>query len=156
MELFDGEGWRLRVEPARQPFPVLIGGSEWGAELSASEALILQQGVATLVSQLRSMASWLMPEETVELEFERDGLWLQMAGRLDCWCLRFVLNPVPLAGSRLRGLEGSWGDAASAALAGALEAVVIPAQDIRSSRAPSSVISPSRDGNPWRGIDQNC
>ena len=126
MELFEGEGWRLRVDPARQPFPVLIGGHDWGAELTAAEALLLQGGVATLVQQLDAIAATLMPEETIELELDRCGLWLQLAGEPGAWRLRFVLCPERRGQAGPRGLEAGWCSAASPALVAALQAVVIP------------------------------
>ncbi|MFM1811684.1 MAG: hypothetical protein RLZZ336_622 [Cyanobacteriota bacterium] len=126
MELLEGEGWRLRVDPGRQPFPVLIGGRDWGAELTAAEALLLQEGASTLVQQLAAIASSLMPEETIELELDRGGLWLQLAGAPDAWRLRFVLTPQQQGPGRPRALEAGWCSAASLALAAALQGVVIP------------------------------
>lgn len=126
MELFEGEGWRLRVDPARQPFPVLIGGRDWGAELTAAEALLLQEGASTLMQQLQAIASSLMPEETIELELDRGGLWLQLVGDPVTWRLRFVLSPQQQGPVRPRALEAGWCSAASPALAAALQGVVIP------------------------------
>lgn len=126
MELFEGEGWRLRVDPDRQPFPVLIGGCDWGAELTAAEALLLQDASATLQQQLQAIACALMPEESIELELDRGGLWLQLSGEPQSWQLRFVLCPQQQGSVRQRALEGRWGTTASFALAAALQAVVIP------------------------------
>ena len=126
LELFEGEGWRLRVDPARQPFPVLIGGRDWGAELTAAEALLLQEGASTLLEQLQAIAGSLMPEETIELELDRGGLWLQLSGDPDSWRLRFVLSPQQQGPSRPRALEAGWGRSAGPALVAALQAVVIP------------------------------
>lgn len=126
LELLEGEGWRLRVDPARQPFPVLIGGRDWGAELTAGEALLLQEGAATLVQQLQAIAASLMPEETIELELDRGGLWLQLSGAVDAWRLRFVLCPQQQGSTRPRALEAGWCRTASPALAAALQALVIP------------------------------
>jgi hypothetical protein len=126
LELLEGEGWRLRVDPDRQPFPVLIGGRDWGAELTAAEALLLQEGAATLQQQLHAIAATLMPEETIELELDRSGLWLQLAGQPGAWRLRFVLCPERRGQEGPRGLEAGWCNAASPALAAALQSVVIP------------------------------
>jgi hypothetical protein len=130
LELLEGEGWRLRVDPARQPFPVLIGGRDWGAELSADEALMLQQGVATLQQQLQAIAATLMPEESIELELDRGVLWLQLAGEPEAWRLRFVLCPARQGPTPSRALEAGWSSAASCAVAAALQGVVIPQLDM--------------------------
>jgi hypothetical protein len=42
MQVHEGEGWRLLVDPAHHPFVVLSGGAGWAAELTASEARALQ------------------------------------------------------------------------------------------------------------------
>jgi hypothetical protein len=116
-----GEGWRLAVDPSRRPFPVLIGGVDWAAELSAGEARALARGVATLVGQQQQLGGTLMAEEAIELELELElepgNLWLALAGDRRQWSLRFVLTP---AGEQ-RGLEGGWSVDASAAFAAALE-----------------------------------
>lgn len=130
LELLEGEGWRLRVDPDRQPFPVLIGGRDWAAELSADEALMLQQGVATLLQQLQAIAAMLMPEESIELELERGALWLQLAGEPEAWRLRFVLCPARQGPTPSRALEAGWSSAASCAVAAALQGVVIPQLDV--------------------------
>lgn len=117
----EGEGWRLAVDPSRQPFPVLIGGAGWAAELSAEEAVALRRGIGRLVDQLGDLAETLMPEEAIELDLELDlspgALWLALEGDRRHWSLRFVLTPHP----GRRGLEGAWAPAASGAIAAALE-----------------------------------
>lgn len=127
MEVCEGEGWRLVVDPARRPFAVMIGGGgpeagSWAAELTAAEAGALRRGVTTLVEQHRSMVDSLMAEEAIELAMELpcEGgeLWLSLEGDRQCWCLRFVLTPAP----GCRAVEGSWGAEASVALAAALVA----------------------------------
>ncbi len=121
MRVQEGEGWRLAVDPSRRPFPVLIGGSGWAAELSAVEARALARGVATLVDQHRQLGATLMAEEAIELELELalepGSLWLALAGDRREWSLRFVL--VTAGGQR--GLEGGWSVEASAAIAASLE-----------------------------------
>jgi len=142
MEVREGSGWRLVVDTDRQPFGVLIGGGDaaagtWAAELSLAEALALRRGVGTLVEQHRALVSTLMEEEAVELAMELacegGGLWLGLEGDRYRWWLRFVLTPA----SGQRGLEGSWGEEASVALAAALEALAPP---------PEPTGEPSRGG----------
>ncbi|MFM7265127.1 MAG: DUF1818 family protein [Cyanobium sp.] len=121
MQVQEGEGWRLTVDPLRRPFLVLIGGSGWAAELSAPEAEALRRGVARLVAQHRQLVDTLLAEEVIALELEMElaggGLWLGLEGDRQVWSLRFVLTPP----SGQRGLEGAWSAGASAAMAAALE-----------------------------------
>jgi hypothetical protein len=120
VQVQEGEGWRLVVDPPRQPFSVLIGGDGWAAELTAAEALALRQGVARLLEQHRALVDGLMEEEAVSLELELElapgHLWLALEGDRSHWSLRFVLSPGPAR----RGLEGSWSEAASGPFAAAL------------------------------------
>jgi hypothetical protein len=132
VQVQEGEGWRLVVDPSRQPFAVLIGGEGWAAELTGSEARALSRGVARLVQQHRELAGSLLAEEMlgleleVELEAEAEPgggaaagvLWLALEGDRDRWALRFVLTPGPAR----RALEGSWPAAASLPMAAALVA----------------------------------
>lgn len=132
MRVQEGEGWRLVVDPARDPFSVLIGGEGWAAELTGGEARALGRGVSRLVRQHRELAPSLMAEEALALELEMDlgadagpagpeaggVLWLGLEGDRDRWSLRFVLSPGPTG----RALEGSWTATASLPLAAALVA----------------------------------
>lgn len=121
MQVQEGEGWRLAVDPSRQPFSVLIGGSGWAAELSSVEAEALRLAVARLVLQHRQLVDALMAEEAITLELDVElaggGLWLGLEGDRQAWSLRFVLTPA----RGQRGLEGAWSAGASAAIAAALE-----------------------------------
>lgn len=119
MQVQEGEGWRLLVDPARCPFPVLVGGAGWAAELSRAEAAQLISGVGQLLAQHGALADQLMPEEAITLEWERDDLWIALEGSRRSWALRFVLTPA----TGQRALEGEWLAPASAAMAAALEAV---------------------------------
>ena len=126
MDIRSGEGWRLRVDPQRQPFSVLIGGRDWAAELTAPEAGRLRAAVAVLVRQLAATAPLLMPDETLDLEHASEGLWMQLSGTPEQWALRFLIDDTACGAERSRGLEGAWDCAASPALAAALEAVQLP------------------------------
>ena len=127
MQVQEGEGWRLLVDPARHPFVVLIGGAGWAAELTAAEASALQEGIGRLLAQHQAIAAQLMAEEAITLELDLDlaqgGLWLELEGTAARWQLRFVLTPV----GPQRGLEGCWDPAASGAFASALAQWVAPA-----------------------------
>ncbi len=129
MQVLEGKGWRLLVDPARHPFPVLIGGETWAAEFSWPEATQLRQLAAELERQLASIADQLMPEESIALELERDlgpgSLWMELEGDRRQWSLRFVLTPAP----GRRGLEAGWGPEASAAICAALQGLELTALD---------------------------
>ena len=122
MQVQEGPGWRLLVDPARQPFPVLVGGEGWAAELSAAEAQALQRAADRLQGQLAAIADQLMAEEQISLEWECElereagQLWLELAGDRRQWQLRFVLTP----DRGQRAVEGGWSTAASPAIAAAL------------------------------------
>ncbi|KEF43101.1 MAG: hypothetical protein ER33_02550 [Cyanobium sp. CACIAM 14] len=139
MEILEGEGWRLQVDPARAPYPALIGGHGWASELTGAELRALRLGLQRLLEQHRALAGGLMAEEALDLELELrigpergdapgvehakrhggDGgsLWLGLSGDRHRWSLRLVLTPAP----GCRAIEGSWGIAASGAFAAALE-----------------------------------
>ena len=119
MQVQEGEGWRWLVDPARHPFPVLVGGPGWAVELTAAEAGELQRGLLELLREHRSLAAQLMPQEAITLELERGQLWLALEGDLEGWALRFVLTP----SGGLRAVEGSWPPSVSQALVAALGAL---------------------------------
>ncbi|MEB3320821.1 MAG: DUF1818 family protein [Cyanobium sp.] len=112
MQVQEGPGWRFGIDPQRRPFPVLIGGDGWAAELSPVEIGALRDGALALAAELARLDDRLMPEEWISLELEREGLWLELEGRGGELALRFVLRGGPSA----RGLEGSWTVAATAAV----------------------------------------
>ena len=116
MQVQEGQGWRLLVDPARHPFVVLIGGAGWAAELTAKEAQILRQGFGQLVEQHTAIADQLMEEESIGLELDLGDLWMELEGDRRHWQVRFVLTPEGLQ----RGLEGGWDASASQAFAAAL------------------------------------
>ncbi len=104
----------------RQPFPLLVGGRHWAAELTLDEAQVFQAAVAKLVEQHAGLADRLMAEEALSLEMETPLagglLWLALEGDRSQWSLGFVLTPEP----GLRGLEGHWEAGATAAFVAAL------------------------------------
>ncbi len=117
----EGEGWRLVVDLARQPFPVLIGGSHWAAELAPEEAEALRYGIVRLIDQHRALVAGLLEEEAITLEFEaglepEGWLWLELEGSRRDFALRFLLHPPP----GRRAVEGAWPAGAGAAFAAAI------------------------------------
>lgn len=119
MQVTEGQGWRLVVDPHRQPFSVLLGGSLWSVELTGAEALALADAVAVLLEQHRRIADQLMADEDLELDLERGNLWVGLTVHQSRWSLRFVLE----SPAGLRSVEAGWDEAASPALALALEAL---------------------------------
>ena len=125
MQVWEGDGWRLAFNPLRQPFPLLVGGRHWAAELTLAEAQVFQGAVAKLVQQHAGLVDQLMAEEALSLEIETPlaggQLWLSLEGDRSQWSLGFVLTPEP----GLRGLEGHWEVGATAAFAAALGALCL-------------------------------
>jgi len=129
MQISEGQGWRLQVDPVRQPFAALLGGGDWAIELDLQELACLRRGILTLLLQLRQLQDQLMPEEQLDLELDlslpaaadvmngEGNLFIALSGSRQQWSLRFVLTPA--GGSR--AAEGAWTCSASAALAAALE-----------------------------------
>ncbi len=120
MRVGEGEGWRLVFNPLRQPFPVLVGGRDWAAELALNEARVMQLAVARLARQHAELIDQMMVEEALSLEIEtplaEGHLWMILDGDRCSWSLGFVLTPA--AGTR--GLEGHWDPGASESFAAAL------------------------------------
>lgn len=127
MEICEGQGWRLVVDPCRAPFIAIIGGDGWASELTAAELHALRQAAGRLTAQHRAMADVLMAEEAVTMEVElpiggpeagdAGSLWLGLEGDRHQWTLQLVLTPAP----GIRGIEGGWSAAASEAFSAALE-----------------------------------
>lgn len=74
MKVEEGDGWRLVFDPERRPFPLLIGGERWAAELSGPEAHALQRVLGELAEQHRRLTDTLMAEESIGLEMEVEVL----------------------------------------------------------------------------------
>lgn len=127
MEICEGQGWRLVVDPSRSPYTALIGGEGWACELTGSELLALQRASGQLTAQHVALADSLMAEEAIDIELELPigdprskaggSLWLGLRGDRGSWSLHLVLTPEP----GWRGMEGGWTAPASAAFAAALE-----------------------------------
>lgn len=131
MEVREGEGWRLGVDPRRAPYPVLIGATvgpaaAWAVELSLAEARALRRGISTLHQQHRALVDQLMAEEAIDLDLELacegGSLWCGLSGDRSHWSLSFVLTPA----SGRRAVEGGWSVEASPAFAAALALLDLP------------------------------
>lgn len=111
----EGNGWRLAVDPGKR-FAAMVGGEGWACELRAAELQALCHGVAVLVRQHSAVAEQLMAEESITINHESRGLWLELRGTATSWSLRFLLEP-----DADRGCEGAWSAQASPQLAMALQ-----------------------------------
>jgi hypothetical protein len=121
VDVQEGPGWRLVIDPARDPFSVLVGGPGWACELSSAEAAGLAHACRTLTAQHRALRDQLMAEEEIGLEHEAplhgEGLlWMGLEGDRTGWALTFVLDP----GVGRRAVEGTWPVGSAAAFAAAL------------------------------------
>lgn len=135
MEINEGNGWRLAVDPQRRPYGGLVGGDRWAVELRLEELRALQGAVARLEAQYQQLQPTLMADEEIDLELDveldsdaqpapgpggqarRSGsLHVALTGDCQRWALRFVLTPSDGA----RGVEGGWPAEASLPLAAAL------------------------------------
>lgn len=96
-----GTGWRLGWDPQREAYQGLVAGEGWAIELTAPEL----EDFCTLLQQLggamASMATELMPEETITCQAETELLWMEASGFPDSYTLRFIINTG-------RGFEGGW------------------------------------------------
>ncbi len=138
MQIVEGDGWRLVIDPARRPYGALIGGGDWAVELRNDELACLRRGVLTLLAQHRDLLPCLMADEDLDLELDlalppaaggdvraredgveacSGGVFVALHRQAGQWSLRFVLTPAD--GSR--AVEGGWTPAASGPLAAALE-----------------------------------
>lgn len=127
MEVCEGEGWRLVVDPARHPYIALIGGSDWAVEFTRDELEILWRATRRLRLQYAALTDQLMAEERLELDLELpltaaepgSSFWMALEGDRCVWSLRFVLTP----GAGARAVEGAWSAAASGPFVAALEGI---------------------------------
>ena len=94
----------------------LVGGDGWACELRAAELQALCHGVTVLVHQHSALAEQLMAEESITINHESRGLWLELCGTAAAWSLRFLLEP-----DTDRGCEGTWSAQASPQVAMALQ-----------------------------------
>jgi hypothetical protein len=98
VEICEGQGWRLVVDPSRNPYTALIGGEGWASELTVAELLALQRASGRLTEQHGALADTLMAEEAIDIELElpigeprADGggsLWLGLRGDRSGWSLQ--------------------------------------------------------------------
>ncbi len=113
----EGPGWRLARDPAREAFPVLIGGESWAFELTQAEWEALLSLIVELTDQHQQLVAQLLAEESVCLEMERQSWWTCLDGDRQNWSLQVVLQG---DGESARGVEGYWPAPAAQAMAAAM------------------------------------
>ena len=112
MQVQQGPGWRFGLDTARHPYPVLIGGDLWAAELSEQEAAELNRVAQRLHLQWLASREQMMLEEQISLESECGSIWAELEGTAEAVALRFVLQPALPE----RAVEGGWSAEATQAL----------------------------------------
>ncbi len=113
----EGPGWRLARDPARNKFPVLVGGENWAIELTDEEWTSFVSVFFELIDQHTQFIDRLMPQEVITLEIERGHWWACLDGNQDSWEFQFVLQGDAIS---RRGVEGCWPFPAAQEMASAM------------------------------------
>lgn len=100
-QLKKGAGWRLGWDGDAIAFSGLVGGDEWGIELTTAELEDFCRLLAQLAATLCQMSQELMDEERISCEVESELLWLEAEGYPHSYDLRLLI----LTGRRG---EGFW------------------------------------------------
>lgn len=115
-QLQQGDGWRLGWNPEAIDFRALVGADDWAIELTDPEFNDFQRLLSNLLESLTQMQAELMDSEAITCEATSDLIWMQVQGYPDHFRLSFML----CCGRRA---EGSWDQAATAALITALQTI---------------------------------
>ncbi len=87
-----GSGWRLGWNPKASEYQGLVGGDDWGIELTQAELDDFCRLLGQLAQTMSQMASELMDEEKITCEAESDLLWMEVEGYPHSYTLRIILN----------------------------------------------------------------
>lgn len=96
-----GDGWRLGWHPEAPLYPGLVGGEDWGFELTAPEFEDFRRLLMELGATMAAIAEELMEEERITCEAESDLLWLEVEGFPHRYTLRIIVT-------QQRACEGAW------------------------------------------------
>jgi Domain of unknown function (DUF1818) len=113
-QLKQGQGWRLGWHPEAGTYPALVGGDTWAIELTEPEFQAFCRLFLELTQSMASIATELMPEETIACETQNELIWMEVRGYADSYDLSFIL----LTGRRG---EGQWPATALPALLQAVQ-----------------------------------
>lgn len=97
----EGPGWRLGWDPSRPLYPGLVGGQDWGFELTAPELDDFCRLLHQLADTMGHMRKELMEEERLCCEAESECVWLEVEGFPHSYGLRLILT-------QQRNAEGGW------------------------------------------------
>ena len=122
----EGPGWRLARDTSREPFSVLLGGSNWALELTECEWKDFSAVVFALADQHRNLLDQLMEEESIELQMERGAWWSCLDGDRRGWSLTVVLS------GDGRGAELHWPQPAAESLVAAMRMLLDSSKDQQS------------------------
>ncbi len=112
--LKEGNNWRLGWNPEPVTYQALLGGKDWGMELTAAEFADFRRLAAQLSQTMQDMTEVLMEEEKITCEAESDLIWLECEGFPQSYSLRIILQ-------HGRRCEGNWSAEATQELIQALE-----------------------------------
>jgi hypothetical protein len=115
-QLQQGDGWRLGWNPEAIEFPALVGADDWAVELTGPEFDDFSRLLSELLETLAQMQAELMDSEAIACDAANDLLWLQIQGYPHHFRLSFMLH-------HGRRAEGSWDEAATAALIASLQTI---------------------------------
>ncbi len=87
-----GAGWRIGWDPQAQLYPGLVGGDDWGVELTEGEFNDFCRLLAQLATTMNQMASELMDSERIACEAESDVLWMEVEGYPSAYGLHVILS----------------------------------------------------------------
>ncbi|MDI9639875.1 DUF1818 family protein [Geitlerinema splendidum] len=97
----NGRGWRLGWNPQAPKYQGLVGGEDWGVELTAAEFEDFCRLLGQLAETMQQMASELMDEEKITCEAESNLVWIEVRGFPDAYDVHCIL-------STERGCEFCW------------------------------------------------
>ncbi len=118
--LKDQKQWRLLRDFKKGKFCFLIGVDNWSIELQKCEFDSLYFLIIKIKSQLNTIYSELMDEESISLELEQLPWYVELEGKKNEWSLRFVFEsqdqtrsfemywPIPIAKNLFYEIKNMW------------------------------------------------
>ena len=102
---YEGQGWRLAMDPSKGEFCFLLGGDSWAIEITSKEWNNLVPLVIDLTNQHNEYKKYMVSEESIIFELERYQWWGCLNGDKDFWSLKLILNGNEINN---RGIEMYW------------------------------------------------
>jgi len=88
----DQKRWRLLRDLKKGKYCFLIGVDNWSIELQKNEFHSLYLLLLRINKQFLGIKNELMDEESITLELEKLPWYIQLDGKKNEWCLRFVFE----------------------------------------------------------------